>query len=156
MRYRWQGVVQVRRGAAGRMIAYVRRTLAAAALPDVAAVYLFGSCCRGEPRPDSDIDLAIVPLPDVWERPGWAPWHLEADVARLLRPLDGHPFDVSVLSPRNVRFAFEVIRTGRRVLCPDPEAADAFAERVVRRFPEEEYRFRRALADALPEVEVRP
>jgi predicted nucleotidyltransferase len=44
-----------------RAIAELRRMVLAALGGHDAAVWLFGSCARGEPRQRSDIDIAILP-----------------------------------------------------------------------------------------------
>lgn len=128
---------------------YVQRALDQACRRDALAAYLFGSCLDGDMREDSDIDLGIIAAREVWTREGWAPWHLEADVAQVLKTFEGHEFHVTALSPRQVRFAFRVVARGRRVWARDEDAADDFVEFIARRYPDEEIRYRKVEADLI-------
>jgi predicted nucleotidyltransferase len=129
--------------------AYVQGALDRGAPPDAVAAYLFGSCLDGDMRLDSDIDIGIIAERSAWSREDWVPWHLEAQVATVLKGLRGHEFHVTVLSPRQVRFSFRVVAEGRRVWARDPDAADDFVEFIARRYPDEEYRYRRIEADLI-------
>ena len=123
---------------------YVADVLSCEAPPDVVAAYLFGSCLDGDMRTDSDIDVGIVAGRDVWTRAGWVPWHLEAEVGRVLRGFAGHEFHVTVLSPRQVRFSFRVVAKGRRLWTCNGDAADDFVMYVARMYPDELYRYQQA------------
>jgi len=128
---------------------YVRGALDQGAPPDALAAYLFGSCLDGDMRADSDIDIGIIADRSVWKRSGWTPWHLEAEVATVLKGLSGHEFHVTVLSPEQVRFSFRVVAHGRRLWARDAEAADDFVEFVARRYPDEMIRYRQVERDLI-------
>ena len=77
-------------------IAALRRVVAAS-VSDASAVILFGSVARGEARPDSDIDLAVI-APDGWDG-GFA-------LAEVVEEAFGNACDVLVFTPE--RFATSV------------------------------------------------
>lgn len=116
--------------------------------PEVAGAYLFGSAL-GECRPDSDVDLGIVLFPDVPEPSGYGFAALEAEIEARLRPIDGHPFDVTVLRRDQPLFSFVPISSGRLVYVRDEDAIGDFIEVVSRRYGELRYRYRRALDEVL-------
>lgn len=116
--------------------------------PEVAGAYLFGSALA-DCRPDSDIDLGLVLDPTVAEPPGWGFAGLESRIESALGRLDGHPFEVTVVRPDRVLFAFRVIREGRMIYEANPDAVAEFVERVARRYPELAYRYRQAVQEVL-------
>ncbi len=128
---------------------YVADALSREAPPDAVAAYLFGSCLDGDMRTDSDIDIGIIARRDVWTRAGWVPWHLEAQVGRVLKGFAGHEFHVTVLSPRQVRFSFRAVARGRRVWVSDEDAADDFVMYVARMYPDEQIRYRQVERDLI-------
>jgi len=74
----------------------------------VCSVFLHGSAAEGRLRPDSDIDLAILPTPRT---------HISTQ-ARLmlageLELLFGRTVDLGILSTNNLIYAKEVIEHGR-------------------------------------------
>jgi len=92
----------------------------------VDAVYLFGSRARGEVRPGSDLDLAVLlsaPPPDRVV--------LEAEMARFLEDRFGLPVDVLVLRPElSPGLLFDVFRVERVLFARDAERAHRFACRA--------------------------
>lgn len=66
--------------------------------PQVAGAYLFGSAL-GALRKDSDIDIGLILEDIIMTDKDKA--HLEADIANLLKPVNGHIFDVVLLDPGN-------------------------------------------------------
>jgi predicted nucleotidyltransferase len=71
-----------------------------------AAVWLFGSCARGEPRQHSDIDIAILPR---GEFPGGLLAELGADIEDSTIPYDVDLVDLRYADPALVE---EVRREG--------------------------------------------
>lgn len=126
--------------------ASVRRSLPG--FPSIAGAYLFGSAL-GACRPDSDIDLGLVLDPDVPEPSGWGFAGLEAEIEDALGRVEGHPFDATVLSPRNVLFSFKVVREGQLVYARDRATVTDFIERVARPYADLRRRHERALAEIL-------
>jgi len=122
--------------------AHVARVFGGATDLPINGAFLFGSSL-GQPRPDSDIDVALVPIGE----PSLRAWEIQGDAERLLPPYLGHPFDVTVLG--SGLFAFEVVRTGRLVFVRDEPAVWDFIAFVARRGPDLEYRHRRAVAEVL-------
>ena len=90
-----------------------------AADPRIAAVYLLGSAVSGNMRPDSDIDLAL--LPERGCRLGSTDL---LELASRLAMLAGRPVDLGLLSSKNLVYAREALMTGRRLFCRD----DVFTE----------------------------
>lgn len=93
------------------------------AFAEIAGAYLFGSCLDAC-RPDSDLDLALVPG-DVAD-----PIYLEARASGALGRVAGHPFHVTVLRPGE--FAFQAICEGRLVYEADGDVVRNFLEEVAR------------------------
>jgi predicted nucleotidyltransferase len=92
-------------------------------IPDVCAVYLFGSHASGDDRHDSDVDIAILPSRDQ-ARP-LDPVKLfsirESLAARCSRDVD-----LVDLRTAPVVLAKEIIGADRRVFCSDCNHADEF------------------------------
>jgi predicted nucleotidyltransferase len=70
----------------------------------VLAVYLFGSGARGAMRPDSDIDIGVLPAPGVQIS------SLElADIAAGLAFETGRPVDAGIVDSRDLVYAKEAL-----------------------------------------------
>ena len=85
----------------------------------VEAVYLLGSAVNGHLRPDSDIDIAILPAMNR---------HLDVfvrnSIASSLALKLGREVDTGILSSENLVYAYQAIMTGRRVFARNPLAVD--------------------------------
>ena len=112
----------------------------------VAAAYLYGSRARGNARPNSDVDLAVILSSKL------APaerWHrrlalLEAAAAEL----GSDAVDLVVLEEAPAPLAHRAIRDGRLLVDSDPHRRVAVVEDVFRRYLDEAP-LRRALDEAL-------
>lgn len=88
----------------------------------ILAAYLLGSFGTERQRPDSDIDIAVMPRPDC---------RLTADelmdLAGALTAAAGRRVDVGLLSTQNLIYACQAIGDGRRIFCRDAFRADLTA-----------------------------
>lgn len=86
------------------------------------AAYLLGSAVSGRMRPDSDVDIAVLPA---------AHRELTAlDRGRLAAAISldlGRVVDLGVLSSANLIYARQAILTGRRIYVRNPKRADLLA-----------------------------
>ncbi len=76
--------------------------------PRYAAAYLFGSAANGELRPDSDIDIAVLPSPGVFL--------IQMDLLKLSSLLEencGREVDIGILSSKNLIYTREAILKGK-------------------------------------------
>lgn len=93
------------------------------AFPRVQAVYLFGSTVGGQQRKDSDVDIAILLPPLQARRAGSlsvGPLHERLESAL------GRSVDLINLREVSTVFQNEIIASGKRIHCADPDAADEF------------------------------
>jgi len=89
------------------------------AVPDVVAVYLFGSTARGEASARSDLDLALLgrrPLDPVMR------WELQQHLAVAA----GRDVDLVDLRAASSVFRVQVLRDGQVLLDRDPNARALF------------------------------
>jgi predicted nucleotidyltransferase len=94
-------------------------------LPDLVAVYVFGSVADGGERPDSDVDLAILTRHPV------ARLKLLEVQEKLAKAL-GRDVDLVDLASAPTILQMQAIDEGRALQTPDPEAAGLFEVRVMR------------------------
>lgn len=94
--------------------------------PGIAAAYLFGSTARGDARPGSDIDVAVLFRQKPAARLDGPRFVLEGDLERRL----GRPVDLVVLNEAPVDLRIRVLRDGRLILDSDPSARIAFEVRT--------------------------
>lgn len=98
----------------------------------VLAVYAFGSRARGEERPDSDFDLAILLGRD---RADDLSLREELRLrARAVDALGSDRIDVVVLDHARPELRYEIISTGERLFCRDPNVADRFEGRTALKY----------------------
>ena len=93
---------------------------------DVVAVYQFGSSVRGEARPDSDVDVAVLfgaPHRATLDAPRFV---IEGELERVL----GRPVDLVALNDAPVDLRIRVLRHGRLLLDRVPQARIAFEVRT--------------------------
>jgi predicted nucleotidyltransferase len=121
----------------------IERTRASvvSAMPDVVAVYVFGSAATGHHGPESDLDIALLgsrPLParDLY------------DLARSLEVELGIDVDLVDLMTASTVLKYEVITRGRRVHCVDPGTVIVFEARCLSEYG----RYRDGIAPLLDAV----
>ena len=94
-------------------------------LPDLLAVYAFGSRAQGTAGPDSDLDLAVL-TPK--KRDPVLLWEVAAELA----PLAGSDVDVVDLRTASTIMQHQVLSTGARWWVGDRLAADLWELQVLR------------------------
>ena len=89
----------------------------------ILSAYVLGSAVSGRMRPDSDLDIAVLPV-------ATAGLLSQVDIAELSAALSlaaGRTVDLGVLSSRNLIYASEAIFKGERFFCRDTFQADLAA-----------------------------
>jgi uncharacterized protein len=107
--------------AMNRLLDDIRR-----AIPQIAAVYVYGSQVRGGQHPGSDLDLALL-LPRSVQLSATAIFQLQGD----LEAAAAVPVEISILSLDNVVHCKEVLATGQRLFVGDHRTVDEFEMRVL-------------------------
>lgn len=108
-------------------------------IPGLAAVYVFGSVARGDARPLSDIDLAVVTAT--------SPRPQELHAAReALELILGRDVDLIDLAEAPLPLARQILLEGRQVHAPHAAAADLLEVRILRDY--EDLKRRRAGIEA--------
>jgi predicted nucleotidyltransferase len=117
---------------------------AAETLPGIAVLVLFGSRAQGTHRPDSDLDVAV--LPDTTD--SRARRYLQADLAVALADLapDGRA-DVILLDEAPDFLRQRIMETGRVLINRDNEAWKELRVRTMREYGDSEY-YRRVYREA--------
>lgn len=85
-------------------------------LPDVLAIYAFGSRIHGTAGPDSDLDLAVLVA-------GYANPLTVFDLAGTLADTAGCPVDLLDLRAASTIMQYQIITTGHRWWAKDGQAA---------------------------------
>ena len=101
------------------IVAQIRQTM-----PDIWAIYRFGSAGTPFERSDSDLDLAILarrPMDNL------ARWTLAQDLAWRLR----RDVDLVDLQSASVVLRHQVFHQGQRIYCVDRFAAEEFESRAL-------------------------
>lgn len=105
-------------------------------LPGISVLVLFGSRARGDDRPDSDLDVAVLPASqDARERR-----YLRSDIAVALADLapEGR-VDVVFLDEADDVLRERVLEQGRVLLNRDPEAWKELRVRTMREYGDREW-----------------
>jgi predicted nucleotidyltransferase len=79
-------------------------------VPDIVAAYLHGSTIKGTQRPDSDVDIAILPMPGTR-----IPLKARLECAAALENIFHRPVDIGELSTRNLIYSKEVIAASQEI-----------------------------------------
>lgn len=108
-------------------------------IPGISILVVFGSRARGTHRPDSDLDVAV--LPDGTLR--GSRWHFQADIAVALADLSPEGrVDVVFLDQAPVALRQRIMEHGRVLLNRDPEAWKELRVRTMREYGEMEWAWR--------------
>jgi uncharacterized protein len=104
-----------------------------AAEPEITAAWLFGSRARGDARPDSDVDVAVLPV--AGGNPGTLEQRLtwKIGAARALG-LPQDAVDLILLEQSSPLLVHAVLREGRLLVDRHPEVRVAFEEKALRKF----------------------
>jgi len=89
--------------------------------PAILAAYLHGSTAKGTTRPDSDVDIALLPNPGEH-----LPLKTRLGFAGELESVLGSPVDLGELSTRNLIYAKEVIENGKEIFTSNRFQSDLF------------------------------
>ena len=92
-------------------------------LPEIKALYVFGSRAQGEARPDSDLDLAVLVGTELPETKLW-------ETAQHLASRIGMEVDLVNLSKASTVMQMQVVRGGRRLYCADEQVCGEFEDFV--------------------------
>ncbi len=92
-------------------------------MPDVVAIYLFGSAAAGELRADSDIDLAVLPNASLPVARRWS-------LAQALAVSAGRDVDLVDLRSASTVMRAQVVSTGKRLYCANKSLCSEFEDRV--------------------------
>lgn len=105
-------------------------------IPGIAVLVVFGSRARGTARPDSDLDVAVLPeSADSRDRR-----YLQAKTAAALADLapEGR-VDVVLLDKADAVLRQRIMETGRVLLCRDPETWKELRVRTMREYADGEW-----------------
>lgn len=102
------------------------------ARPEILEAYLFGSCARGAPRPESDVDVAVYVEPALLPN---SPFGYAAQIATDLAGA-AHPqrIDVVVLNQAPPLLYYRVLRDGIRLFARQLVATTTREGRAVSRY----------------------
>ena len=84
-------------------------------LPDLLAVYLFGSHAQGDAGPDSDVDLAVLLSGEI---DPVSLWQLSGDLAEIA----GSPMDLIDLRAATTVMQYQIVTLGQRLWAKDVQA----------------------------------
>lgn len=89
--------------------------------PAILAAYLHGSTAKGTARPDSDVDIALLPAPG--QR---LSLKFRLECGGELESILGCSVDLGELSTRNLIYAKEVIENGQEIFTTNRFQSDLF------------------------------
>ena len=89
--------------------------------PAILAAYLHGSTAKGTARPDSDVDIAILPEPG-----RHISLKVRLECAGQLEGILGCPVDIGELSTRNLIYSKEVVVGGQEIFSANRFESERF------------------------------
>ena len=116
--------------------------------PLVLAACLHGSTAKGPARPDSDVDIALLPNPGEH-----LPLKTRLGFAEELESVLGSPVDLGELSTRNLVYAKEVIENGKELFTHNRFQSDLFMATALSMYAEHQERWNRAF-ESCPEYKT--
>ncbi len=99
---------------------------------EVHVAYLFGSQARGTPGPMSDTDIAVLLASEIGQH-DYGRLKVEF-LTELTLILGTDQVDLVILNQASPVLAFEVVREGRVIYAPKPEALAGFRTKAIREF----------------------
>ena len=92
-------------------------------LPETQAIYLFGSHANGTANAQSDLDLAVLlPPPRAFTTEQRIWWQ----ITEQLSDLANCHVDLINFYRASTVFQIQIVRTGQRIYCPDPQSCDEY------------------------------
>ena len=105
-------------------------------IPGISVLVIFGSRARGTHRPDSDLDVAVLPDTEDSHRR----WHLQAGLAAALADLAPEErIDVVLLDEAPDVLRQRIMETGRVLICRDSAAWKELRVRTMREYGDREW-----------------
>lgn len=99
---------------------------------DIIALFFFGALARGELKPLSDLDFAILLKGN---SNGEKMLHRQLDLMGIIaQELATEEFDLILLNTAPLRFAHQILKNGKRIFVKDPQQLGDFQERVVKKY----------------------
>ena len=95
-------------------------------IPEIAAAYLLGSAATGRLRPDSDIDIALLPTSKQT-----ISLKTRLALAGRLELRLGRTIDIGTITDHNLVYTYEAITKGIRVLTNDPTFVESEEMRIL-------------------------
>jgi len=99
---------------------------------DIVALYLFGSLAQNEPKPLSDLDFGIL-LNIRLNKERRLDKHLEL-IGIFNETFRTDEIDLIVMNDAPIRMAFQILKTGKMLVCKDVRSLTAFRESMVKKY----------------------
>jgi predicted nucleotidyltransferase len=107
------------------------------ACDDVTALFFFGGLAREELKPLSDLDLAVLLRANL-EKGKFLDSQLDL-VGIVGQELGTDEFDLIILNTAPLRFAYHILKSGKKVFVKDQRQLRDFHETVIKRYLDFQY-----------------